>query len=107
MQAAHDSTVHPLQNVSRHFQGVHVLKHTRQSLTLAKWTNVMDLKISIEVNHVKSNTQYATLAASHFNGKTIHCYCALNSSARADSGWFSCKQKTLAIQRGYNVGNCQ
>jgi hypothetical protein len=54
MQAAHDSMVRPLQNVSTHFQGVHVLKCTRQSWTLAKWTYVMDLKISIEVNCIKS-----------------------------------------------------
>ena len=56
MQAAHDDTVRPLQDVSTHLQGVHVLKRTRQSLTLAKWTHVMDLKISIEVNRIKSIT---------------------------------------------------
>lgn len=81
MQAAHDSTVRPLQNVSTHLQSVHVLKRTRQSWTLAKWTYVMDLKISIEVNSIKSITRYTTLAASHVNGKTIHCYCGQNSSA--------------------------
>jgi hypothetical protein len=42
MQAAHDDTVRPLENVCTHLQGVHVLKRTRQSLTLAKWTHVMD-----------------------------------------------------------------
>lgn len=85
MQAAHDSTVRPLQNVSTHLQGVHVLKRTRQSWTLAKWTYVMDLQISVEVKGVKSITWYTALAASHFNGKTIHCYCGLNSAAKADT----------------------
>jgi len=71
MQAACDNTVRPLQNISTHLQGVHVLKCTRQSWTLAKWTYVMDLKISIEVNRVKIITRYTTLAASQFNSKTI------------------------------------
>jgi hypothetical protein len=83
--AERDSMVCLLQNVSTHLQGVHILKCTRQSLTLAKWTYVMDLKISIVVNRVKSITWYAPLAASHFNGKTIHCYCGPNCSVRADT----------------------
>jgi hypothetical protein len=31
MQAAHDSTVRSMQNISTHLQGVRVLKHTRQT----------------------------------------------------------------------------
>jgi hypothetical protein len=38
----------------------------------------MDLKISIEVNRGNSITRYTALAASH-------CYCGLNSAARADT----------------------
>jgi hypothetical protein len=63
--------VRPLQDISTRLQGIHVLKRTGQSLTLAKWTYVIDLKISIEVNHIKSITRYATLAASHCNSNKI------------------------------------
>jgi hypothetical protein len=57
----------------------------------------MDLKISTEVNHVKTITQYTTLAASHFNGKTIHCYCGLNGSATADTS-SAAHSKPLSLQ---------
>jgi hypothetical protein len=36
---------------------------------LAKWTYVMDLKISIEVNRIKSITRFTALAASHLTVK--------------------------------------
>lgn len=45
----------------------------------------MDLNISIEVNHDKSIARYATLAVSHFYCNKTYCYCALNSSATADT----------------------